>query len=497
MARIGHGDTYSPSFAGGTASIAGVQTPVSAFNFMFPALRAVPANLLPVGATTVANLKLLGAAMEDTQSENPVGNGTIPAAYTYFGQFLDHDVTLQQPGPGVPDISDPQLAPLANPAGSFTNARVPTLDLDSVYGGLAVRDSAAPDKLLVGKVSPVGQRPPNRGDFNDLPRRAANADPSVDREALTGDPRNDENLVIAQLHTAFLRAHNALVAKHGSLAKARTALCQAYQRLVLADFLPRIADPSVVNDVVQNGPKFFKPQKAADVFMPFEYSVAAYRFGHSMIREVYDYNRIFPTANFRLLFTFTALSGQLGGGVAPEFPTLPENWIIEWERFLPIGGSKPQPVRRIDTKLAEPLAHLRTITGQPEGAPNDRLATRNLLRGYLIGLPTGQAVAKAMGLTPLSGAALTAAVHPEQVSVLQTTGFDTRTPLWFYILAEAGDPNGAKGAHLGPVGSRIVVETLWNLIRFSPDSIIGANGKVTAGDPFTLSDLIILSGNGA
>lgn len=492
MARFGHGEAYSPRFAGGSALLNGAQAPVSSFDFMFPTLRNDPNNLLPVGADTIANLKLLGAAIEDVTAEDPAGDGPIPAGYTYFGQFLDHDITLQEPGPNVPEITAPDLAPLPDPAADFINAREPALDLDCLYGGLAQRDPNAPGRMLIGTVSPVGDRPDGKGDLNDLPRRPPHAQPELDREALIGDPRNDENLVVAQLHTAFLRAHNALVAQHGAFEPAARVLRQMFQRIVLQDFLPRICDPAVVADVLAYGPRHYTPASASQIFMPFEYSVAAYRFGHSMVREVYNHNRIFPDANFRLLFTFTALSGDMF-----DLPTLPENWIIQWERFLPLGPEAPQPARKIDTKLAEPLANLPDSTGQVLGDPMRRLGVRNLLRGYLLGLPTGQAVAQAMGLVPLSGATLTAAVPADQAGVLEATGFDTRTPLWFYILAEAADPQGPAGAHLGPVGSRIVVETLWNLVRFSPDSIIGPDLRIVPGDPVTLADLIQLSGNGA
>lgn len=485
MARFSHGDELSPVLTGPMAAAAKPKAGRS-FDFMFKGLSA-PGDKLPVSPGTVAGLMTLGARMDDDILESPAQDSQIPAAYTYFGQFLDHDITLQSPGPGVADISDPNLTPMANPAADFTNLRDPVLDLDCLYGGLAARDPANPNKLLVGKT--MGQNS-GKGAFNDLPRRPPHSLPELDREALIGDPRNDENLVLAQLHLAFIRAHNALIDQGKSLKDAVRIMRENFQRIVMQDFLPRTVDAAVLNDVLTNGPKFFKANSMADMFVPFEFAVAAYRLGHSMIRGTYDYNDIFPNATLDDLFTFTALSGNLGG------PTLPGVWVIDWDRFLPLSSQPSQVTRRFDTRLTNPLKQLKRIDGSPEPPPKSSLAVRNLLRGYLIGLPTGQAVAGAMGLTPLKGPSLLAASHPSQHAVLQANGFDQQTPLWFYILAEAGNPAGPNGLKMGPVGSRIVVETFWNMVNLTPASIIKPGGKIK-GDPFTLADLIKLSGNGA
>jgi Animal haem peroxidase len=260
---------------------------------------------------------------------------------------------------------------------------------------------------------------------------------------LVGDPRNDENTIVAQLHLAFLLAHNKLVEQGKSFAAARATLRQHYQWIVLHDFLNRVCDPRIIARTINRGPKFYKAL-SEPFFLPLEFAVAGYRFGHSMVRRSYDFNVNFNTAGppsvpatLALLFTFTALTGQLGfpGG---NFDTLPENWIIEWEQFFPTGRNL---ARRVDTYLVEPLFELTNTLGQPETEGGDdakRLAVRNLLRGYLLRMPTGQALAKAFGISPLSASALEAAADSsEQTQILRDSGFNKRTPLWYYILAEA------------------------------------------------------------
>jgi hypothetical protein len=422
------------------------------------------------------------------------GDADIPAVYTYFGQFVDHDITLETASASLQALLDPNLAPLAlnDIRATIRNLRTATLDLDSVYGLPAPRDPVQGAKMQVGKVSALGGtqkpllRPPGKGDDNDLPREGRSTVDSHDRAALIGDPRNDENTIVAQLHVAFLKAHNALVDQGRTFRQAQRLLRQHYQHLVMHDFLKRVADPQIVDAILQGGNRVYDAL-AEPFFLPLEFSVAAYRFGHSMVRGAYDFNLNFnrsgepgtTPATLADLFTFTAMSGQLGGGVvsAQGTDTLPENWIIEWHNIVDTGGPFNK-ARRIDTKLVEPLFHLTNFQGVEELGDGARLAVRNLLRGYLLRMPTGQAVAGALELEPLTPAeieAVAAAVQAptgqeQQLDVLRAAGFLERTPLWYYILAEAAARGG--GQRLGPVGSTIVAEVLIGLVRRSSDSIL-------------------------
>ena len=498
MRRVGHGDTYKVD---GPAILAdaGIIPVIETFGYMFPGLAGNPDSRLPESAETVANLKALGATLVDRTDDAPAaGGGTgdsdIPAAYTYLGQFIDHDITFDTGSAGIEELASPALQPRPNLDG-LINSRTVHLDLDCVYASGAPRNG---DLMELGAVTAVGDRPPGKGDFNDLPRQGRSADKNEDRAARIGDPRNDENLIVSQLHLAFLKAHNALVTGGRTFEQAQKALRQRFQLMVLGDFLPRVCDPAVVQQVVQNGPRWNLGFTGA-LFMPVEFSAAAYRFGHSMIRSLYDYNLNFSPTDLSLLFTFTALSGQLGPGEGLD--TLPENWIIEWERFIELHGSTPQMARKINAELSNFTFRLQNTFGEIEESdstdPNVReiapmLAIRNLLRGYLLRLPTGQAVAAELGLAPLEGQALLDAL-PNSEMRTAATPFADRTPLWFYILAEAGDPNGPNGQHLGAVGSRIVADAFWHFIRQSEDSVLADNAQPDVPS-FTLAELIELGG---
>ena len=157
-----------------------------------------------------------------------------------------------------------------------------------------------------------------------------------------------------------------------------------------------------------------------------EFSVAAYRFGHSQVRPSYRAN--FGTSAtdrtlqfFAVIFDHTATGtdpADLRGGCrAPRR-------FIDWQTFFDFGGGQVRQNKRIDTKLSSTLFHL---LGQPSDEP-DSLAIRNLVRGLTLEVPSGQRVAAAMQETPL---------HESDLADLEPFGLHKRTPLWFYVLREA------------------------------------------------------------
>ncbi|WP_270935132.1 peroxidase family protein [Falsiroseomonas oryzae] len=468
-----------------------------------------------------AALVELGLAMVDGARGRPSGdNENIPAGYTYLGQFVDHDITLDTT----------TLSEMAEDPTAVWNFRTPGLDLDSVYGSgpraqpsMYDRDSKgmggdpAPVKLLLGLTS-KGAAEDFSGLPHDLPRNAQGF-------AIIGDERNDENLLVAQTHVAFLRFHNAVARKldgkvpRGRLFdETRRAVVDLYQAMVLRDFVAKLCD---VNDIAAAVDRrdFFRFEQfgpGGTPYIPVEFSAAAYRLGHSMVREIYNHNRIFrpgnaplPPANFALLFLFTAKSGQIGrpGGT----PTFPGDWIIDWRRFVRFEGDVGTSPglglnlsRNIDPYLAEEL-HLLGVPPAPPPAErkpapdgSTSLAVMNLRRGMKMRLPAAQDIAKRMRIESLSPAQIGDDTPDGRAA--RRHGLHERTPLWYYILKEAHVTQ--RGARLGPLGSRIVAETFVGLLDGDPASILGRNPTWRFGDPvpglalpgadrsFTFADLL-------
>ena len=459
------------------------------FGYMFQELQDDPKNLLPESKATAPALQRLGTyAMRDPGYAN--FGIPVPAIHTFLGQFIDHDITLEL---GSADMSLDNPAPLSPDQikTQIFNSRSPNLDLDNVYGpnlagDLSPRDSHNPNKMRIDAVAPGLGLPKGKDVWNDLPRLD-------DGTAMTGDPRDDENIITAQLHVAFLRAHNAIVDRGFRFDEARKLLIQHYQWIVLDDFLERITDPNIVKMIRYKGPRFFNPP-ARNFFIPLEFSIGAYRFGHSKVRPSYDgFNDVVGTGTLSQLFQF---AGQ----------SLPDNWIISWPSFLDAENPTRFP-RRIDTSLSSPLLSLDDLQLGGHVTSQRNLAVRNLLRSYMLRIPTGQAVARAMasqGISPMTDEQIKSVAMdiPNQLEVLEDIREKTEidlcnnTPLWFYILAEAAFYN--FGYHLGSVGSTIVAEVLIGVLRNSTYSILAdPQWRPTLGDTpgkFDIEDLLKLAG---
>jgi hypothetical protein len=394
-------------------------------------------------------------------SANNPDNPTHTAGTTFMGQFLDHDLTFDQTSKlGVP------LEPTAAP-----NARTPGFDLDSVYAG---GPSGSPQLYQPADLDKV--RVESGGLFEDLPRDAGH-------KAIIGDERNDENLMLAGLHAAFLLFHNRVVdllraqGQTGSVfAAARQQVRWHYQWIILHEFLPLFIGQPMVDDILENGRRFYRPA-AGQQFIPVEFQGACYRFGHSMVRPSYRANlagdpggtpATGAPAFFGLVFD-PAGNGQsdpvdLRGGARAQ------RRFIGWQTFFDFGGAFTTDLRRnklIDTTISTPLFNLPlgALPSSAEKTPTV-LPQRNLLRHVTWSLPSGQTIAQALGVPPL---------WAENFPELQQFGhgLPSSTPLWYYALKEAEVLAG--GHTLAGVGARIVGEVFIGLLQLDPASYLNTN----------------------
>jgi hypothetical protein len=468
-----------------------------------------PAQFGPSDADNIAGLSALADEMVsgfDPPKDGPYEEESgIPALYTYFGQFIDHDITFD-PVSSLAKQQDPE---------ALVDFRTPALDLDNLYG----RGPNDQPYMYDGIKFRLGEKVTGAGvpDASDLPRFKG--------RALIGDPRNDENTIVSQFQALMLRFHNRMVDDNDSLSfeDVQQRVRFHYQYVVLNDFLPRIVHASVLDELKTAGS--YDRSKLAYYhwktypFMPVEFSVAAYRFGHSMIRPGYRLNdadnlllQIFPDPNNP---DHNALTG---------FRAMGPGRAIDWGRFIDIdtraygveddstnadSKKRLQFAYRIDASLVNPLHKL-----PPEVASNpSSLALRNLERGWRLGLPSGQAVAKAMNLTPLTddeiiiGKAVDepGAGDPQtRIATIASGVFAGNCPLWAYILAEARQfpaavtipVIGALGPintpQLGPVGGRIVAEVFLGMMFGDNFSVLSLDPNWTpvTGPNFALKDLV-------
>jgi hypothetical protein len=436
-------------------------------------------------------------------SPNNPDNPNMTAGMTFLGQFLDHDITLDPRSPLL-QRSDPS---------STTNFRTAAFDLDSVYGdgpegSPELYDVSSGDIKLRVEPIPGSERVSRKGAVRfDLPRDANN-------NAILGDSRNDEHVILAQLHLAMLQFHNAVVdhlradpANAGKSSDEIFKMAQRqvrwhYQWIIVHEFLPLTIGQARLDNILRTGLRYYRVsdtfdgrrgRRLRDPQLPIEFSVAAYRFGHSQIRPSYRLN--FGPDGGQPFFAFIFDDTQdpndqdpidlRGGKRAPRR-------FVDWQTFFNFGDGNVRPNKKIDTKLSSVVMLLPGSRGPAPGLPSDgvqSLASRNLMRHGNFGIPSGQAIARRMGVRPLT---------PAQLDMLEPFGMERSTPLWFYILKEAELLE--DGLRLGPVGGRIVGEVFVGLLKADQSSYLAAQPNwtpvlpsATAGD-FRMTDLLNFAG---
>jgi hypothetical protein len=461
----------------------------------------LPAFASPTSSSVRAAMNDIGKLGGLLDAKDPLGEGPIrlitnpelspnnrdnslsqqTAGTTFFGQFIDHDVTFD---------AQSALGAVATPENT-SNTRDCRLDLDSVYGG---GPSVSPQ--LYNSSDPAKFRIESGGLFEDLPRDSS-------RRAIIADRRNDENLVISGLQAAFLLAHNRVVDLRRSQGLttdlwflSRRTIIHHYQWIVVNEFLPQIVGQALVDDIFRNGLRWYRFDRPT---MPVEFQTGTYRFGHSLVRPSYRVNLAgdrnpttgAPAPFFAFIFD-PAAEGQsdpadMRGGARAR------RRFIGWQTFFNFGsqftdpGSTTpavKPNKRIDTNISSPLFRL-PLGAIASGDPPISLPQRNLLRHLTWSLPSGQRIASETG-SPVLGSSN----FPE----LRTygLGLDSSTPLWYYILREAQVFN--DGLRLGPVGGRIVAETLLGLLARDEFSYLNSGFRPTLpsqqSGTFKMTDLL-------
>jgi hypothetical protein len=385
-------------------------------------------------------------------------NPRIRAGYTFLGQFIDHDLTLD-----TTSILERQVD-----VDGTTNFRTPALELDSVYGlGPSVQpylyDKDVSGRLLISD------------DGHDLQRNGQ-------ERAIIGDPRNDENIIVSQLHLLFIKFHNKVYdtefadMPHGRerFEAAQTFVRWHYQWLVMNEFLPRLVGVELAAQAIADRTWQFETEHA---FMPVEFSVAAYRFGHSQVRPGYAMN----AAGGAALFPGDP-NAPFGTGDLRGFRRVPAQLRPDWSQFF---GTAAQASKKIDTLMSTVLLNLPTgVVPATVPAHQRSLATRNLLRGLDMNLPSGQTVARCMGITPLTEA--------ETWTTDRRAVGKGHAPLWFYILREAEVRTG--GARLHGVGAAITAQVFVALMLKDKASYMvqepGFMPRLGAAGRFTMTDLV-------
>lgn len=430
-----------------------------------PALYTDPQSLAAVGAQN-GPMKSSGAAQK---------TASVSVGHIFFGQFVDHDLTL--------DLTS-SFARLDRPE-STINFRTPVLDLDCIFGDgpdgspyLYWNGQTGTNKVYNGVKLLTGA-----DQLGATPLMQQDLARSAHGRAVIGDPRNDENRIISQLQLAMIRFCNK-VAEHihadrglseGDLyAETRRIATWHYQWTIVNDFLKAIVGKPLVENILGCGRKIYRPENCqfgptygADAYIPVEFSVAAYRFGHSMIPQ-----RIQIQAGKPALEVFGA---TLGFGFSPLADL---DAVVHWPQVLDLSDATVDRADKLDSKLAKDLLDLPFVPA--DGVKS--LVTRNLLRGQAFRLPSGEKIAEACERPQAEIDQVANKAKALAAGATPAADLSSGTPLWLYVLVEGGEigreTNAGsfdKGEGLGPVGGRIVAETLIGILELDQASYLGSD----------------------
>lgn len=501
----------------------------SSYSYLFPNLADAPDAGCFTGTddqTSIQRLKDFETCFHPAfgAAAAPVLTIALPAAYTYFGQFVNHDISAPIGGLRVDlgTVPPAGIIGTADPAGldkvsrgtvatilrHFANEHADPLTLGSLYGDCP----ASPDRTVKDLYEEDGRRfrlgktvKVDDAVFSNLKKDPATVFhagisagiPAPDilranRLPQIADRRNDGNLILCQLHLAFMLVHNKAVAAFEQMKQppadvfdaARQLVTRHYHWLILNDFLPSLLSKTVLARPLAQ----WVPRKIAQNTVPMEFTTAAFRFGHSMVGRTYDFNANFgqdgslsPSATFADLFNFTS-AGNMNDPAAKTDRQLPDHWVIDWDRMtrppqpVAAGARPPGGAEQIDLAFAPDMLD---AAGDATVAEHGSILFRNLLRGFHRRMPFGQHLAEACNVDRLSPESVRAALAQpapakgdaiDVAAVAERLGFLTQTPAWLYFLCEAKILE--RGLRVGPTASHIIADTITALMRDNPGSVL-------------------------
>jgi hypothetical protein len=439
--------------------------------------RMFPAASEPLLGRDEEKLFALGDSMRYASERE--GTLTPRAGYTYFSQFVGHDLTHD-----TTSLNGPYAEPEETP-----NYRTPVLDLDHIYGGGPAQSPQLYEGEEGAETFKIGRTEPG-GYLRDIPFR--------DGAPLIADHRDLDNLIVRQLHALFLKFHNAAIAfvTGGSISdslatwlgdgrpfeQARRFVTWHYQWIVRHDLLPRMLH----RETWSHGLLAQTPApRTGGLAIPIEFSLAAFRFGHSMARNAYGLN----CRRRRVELVELMREGQQQAGLADDS-------LIEWGRFFdglrasgPVASSAYLDTAFVDALHEMSPATVRLCSHLEANGGLARLPVRTLLRGARSRLPSGQEAARALvdrgSVRPpfeLSAEQLTADTCDASGSALKRAELQRNTPLFYYLLKEAEVYGLART--LGPVGSHIVAEVIVDSIVSDAHSYHNVAGPEWQPIPF-------------
>lgn len=496
---------------------------------LFPELAECPVGMIgPNGGSVERTQEALAAiAARMLVPRDPDDLSDNPAAFTYFGQFVFHDIVFSRVF-GMPSRDGGR-----NPA---LNAETASLDLSGLYGrgptvdphlyDCASDTDVSPCRFPIGlpKVADLSAEHPvdtQTDRARDLPRIDTASGfvlvcgRRTPRRPLIADPRNDDNVILSQLQCTLMQAHNRLVdvligrralPPHAAFERARAYMTSVYRRVIVDDFMRRFLDPLVWRHFFGGeggkgaGVAGLKP--LAD--LPMEFSFAASRFAHGMVRAGYRLNDTFEETlgSLREILHF---SSQRAHGEVP----IRANWAVDWSRFAG-EGERVEKARRISPFLTYEMTAVNHATDL-DRTPRP-IAFMDLWRCYHLGIASGQSVAAAVAraLSALNGTAVPVLAgddmlptraccdrNPYHARLLaqvlrEHPQFLTQTPLFYYVLQEAS-ALGDDGNRLGPVGSYIVGATVAAALHKAAESGLPPGSHDFSVEPRTLADFLSLA----